>query len=150
MKEKQRSEDKKKVKEKKSFFAYVPFTQPHVPSLPHPDFDGKTGNGEFADVLAEIDHRAGQMLDSIDDLDIRNNTIVIWTSDNGPDFLLPWPGSAGPWRGYVNTPTEGSIRTPFMIRWPDKVKAGRVSNEIVHVVDIIFVNKHNIHRRTSC
>ena len=80
---------KKKVKEKKSFFAYVPFTQPHVPSLPHPDFDGKTGNGEFADVLVEIDHRAGQILDSIDDLDIRNNTIVIWTSDNGPDFLLP-------------------------------------------------------------
>ena len=80
---------KRKVKEKEPFFAYVPFTQPHVPSLPHEDFDGYTGNGEFADVLAEIDFRAGQILDSIDELGIRNNTIVIWTSDNGPDFVLP-------------------------------------------------------------
>lgn len=127
---------KRKVKKKEPFFAYVPFTQPHVPSLPHENFDGYTGNGEFADVLAEIDFRAGQILDSIDELGIRNNTIVIWTSDNGPDFVLPWPGSAGPWRGYVNTATEGGIRTPFMIRWPGKVKAGRVSNEIVHIVDI--------------
>jgi arylsulfatase len=119
------------------FFAFVPFTQPHLPTLPHPDFEGKTGNGNYADVLAEIDHRAGQVLDAIDELGLREETLVIWLSDNGPEYFYPHHGTAGPWRGNYFTAWEGSLRAPFLIRWPGKIPAGKVSNEIVHVVDIL-------------
>jgi arylsulfatase len=125
------------VKEKKPFFCFVPYTQPHLPTLPHPDFDGKTGNGHYADVLAEIDYRAGQILDAIDKLKIRDNTVVIWLSDNGPEYFYPWHGTAGPWRGNYFTALEGSMRAPFLIRWPGKIAEGSVSNEIVHVVDLL-------------
>ena len=128
---------KRSTAAKEPFFAFVPFTQPHLPTLPHPDFKDKTGNGHYADVLAEIDHRAGQILDAVDALGIRDETIVIWLSDNGPEYFYPWHGTAGPWRGNYFTAWEGSLRAPFLIRWPGKVPAGTVSNEIVHVVDIL-------------
>jgi arylsulfatase A-like enzyme len=60
---------------------------------------------------------------------------VVFTSDNGPEAMEPWQGSSGPWRGYYFTHMEGSLRTPFIIRWPGRIGAGRVSNEIVHEVD---------------
>lgn len=119
------------------FFAFVPFTQPHLPTLPHPDFEGITGNGHYADVLAEIDFRSGQILDAITELGVEKDTIVIWLSDNGPEYFAPWHGTAGPWRGNYFTIWEGSLRVPFMIRWPDRIKAGATSNEIVHLVDIL-------------
>ena len=128
---------RRSVKEKQPFFAFVPFTQPHLPTLSHPDFDGQTGNGHYADVLAEIDFRAGQVLDAIDDLGIKDDTLVIWFSDNGPEFFYPWHGSAGPWRGNYFTAWEGSLRAPFVARWPGKIPAGGVTNEIVHVVDLL-------------
>ncbi len=127
---------KRSVKEKKPFFAYVPFTQVHIPAEPHPDFKGKTGNGRWADVLTEMDHRVGQVLDAIDDLKIRDNTIVIWMSENGPEEIFPHNGARGPWRGTYFTGYEGSLRTSFLVRWPKKVKAGSVSNEIVHITDV--------------
>jgi arylsulfatase A-like enzyme len=119
----------------KPFYAYVPFTLVHVPALPNPKFAGKTGHGDFADCLAEMDAHVGEILDAIDELKIRDNTIFIFTSDNGPDPTAPSNGWSGPWRGYYFTHMEGSLRTPFIIRWPGKVPAGRVSNEIVHEVD---------------
>jgi len=119
----------------KPFFAYVPFTQVHYPTLPHPDFAGKTGHGDFADSLAEMDHHVGQVLDAIKELGIEENTLVVFTSDNGPEEMLPWRGWAGPWSGSYFTAMEGSLRVPFILRWPGKVAAGRVSNEIVHQVD---------------
>ncbi len=127
----------RQVRAKKPFFAFIPYTQPHVPTLPHPDFDGKTGNGNWADMLAEMDHRTGQILDAIDRLGIRNNTIVVWCSDNGPEEAPSWHGTAGYWRGHYFTALEGSLRTPFLIRWPGKIKAGSVSNEIVHITDMM-------------
>jgi arylsulfatase A-like enzyme len=128
---------KDKVKSNKPFFAYVPLTQPHMPTIPHKDFIGKTGNGDYADVIAEIDYRSGQMLDAVEKLGIRDNTIVIWFSDNGPEGTPGQQGTAGYWRGHYFTALEGSLRVPFMIRWPGKVPENRVSNEIVHVVDIL-------------
>jgi len=109
----------------------------HLPTLPHPDFQGNTGNGDFADVLSEIDTRVGQVLDAIDRLDIRDNTIVIWMSENGPEEIYPYNGTAGPWRGTYFTALEGSLRAPFIIRWPDQIEAGQVNNEIVHVTDLL-------------
>jgi arylsulfatase len=87
-------------------------------------------------MLAEMDHNVGQMLDAVDRLGIRDNTIVIFASDNGPEFVKPWDGWPGPWRGQYFTAWEGGIRVPFMIRWPGRVPAGRVSDEIVHAVDL--------------
>jgi arylsulfatase len=127
----------RKSKSGEPFFAFVPFTQPHIPTLPHDDFDGQTGHGPYSDVLAEIDHRAGQVLDAIDDLGIRDHTIVIWTSDNGPEELPPYQGTAGFWRGHYFTVLEGSLRTSFLMRWPGQIEPGRVSDEIVHIVDML-------------
>jgi arylsulfatase A-like enzyme len=126
---------KRSVQSGKPFYAYVPFTLVHFPTLPSPKFAGTTGYGDFPDALAEMDAHVGEILDAIDQLRIRDNTIVVFTSDNGPEATWPWQGSSGPWRGYYFTHMEGSLRTPFIIRWPGKIPAGRVSNEIVHEVD---------------
>jgi arylsulfatase len=126
----------RQTKSAKPFFMYVSLTQPHLPTEPDPAFKGKTGNGDWADMLAEMDYNAGEMLDAIDRLGIRDNTLVIFTSDNGAEFFQPWDGWSGPWRGAYFTALEGGIRVPFMLRWPGKVPAGRVSNEIVHGVDL--------------
>jgi arylsulfatase A-like enzyme len=121
---------------KRPFFAYATLTQPHLPTLPNSAFAGKTGHGDWADMLAEMDFNVGQMLDAVDRLGIRDNTIVIFASDNGPESVRPYDGWAGPWRGQYFTALEGGIRVPFMIRWPGRVPAGRVSDEIVHGVDL--------------
>jgi arylsulfatase len=119
----------------KPFYVYVPFTLVHFPTLPNAKFAGTTGFGDFPDALAEMDAHVGEIVDAIDHLKIRNDTIVVFTSDNGPEASWPWQGSSGPWRGYYFTHMEGSLRVPFIVRWPDRVRAGRVSNEIVHAVD---------------
>ncbi len=126
----------RQAKANKPFFAYVPLTQLHYPTLPHHDFAGKTGAGDFADSLVEMDVRVGQLIDFIDNSGLRENTVFIFASDNGPEFRRPWRGTAGPWTGTYHTAMEGALRVPFMIRWPGRVPAGVVSNEIVHVTDI--------------
>jgi arylsulfatase A-like enzyme len=126
---------KRNVGAGKPFYAYVPFTQVHFPTLPNPAFAGRTGFGDFPDALAEMDAHVGEILDALDQSGVRDNTIVVFTSDNGPEAAWPWQGSAGPWRGYYFTHMEGSLRVPFIIRWPGHIPAGRVSNEIVHEVD---------------
>jgi arylsulfatase A-like enzyme len=137
---------KKQVKAGKPFFLFVPYTQTHYPAIPHPDFKGKTGNGTWADILTQIDAYNGMLLDAVDDLGIRDNTIFIFTADNGPEALpvgtssktivYPIQGSAGPWRGSLFTGFEGSLRVPFAARWPGKIPAGSVSNEIIHEMDL--------------
>lgn len=126
---------KRNVEAGKPFYAYVPYTLVHFPTLPNPKFAGGTGNGDFPDALAEMDSNVGQLLDAVDDLKARDNTIFVFTSDNGPEATWPWQGSSGPWRGYYFTHMEGSLRVPFIVRWPGHVAAGRISNEIVHEVD---------------
>ncbi len=119
----------------KPFYAYIPFTLVHYPTLAHPDFQGKTKNGEFADSLAEMDHHVGELLDAVKAAGVEDDTIFVFTSDNGPEEMLPWRGWAGPWSGSYFTAMEGSCRVPFIMRWPERVPAGAVSNEIVHCVD---------------
>jgi arylsulfatase A-like enzyme len=120
----------------KPFYAYVSSSMVHMPTLPNPEFAGKTGNGDWADCLAEMDYRTGQILDALNDAGVEQNTLVIFASDNGPEATDPWEGDSGPWRGTYFTAMEASLRAPFIIRWPGKVPAGRVSNEIVHIVDM--------------
>ena len=118
------------------FFAYVSFSLVHEPVLPNPEFAGRTGNGDWADCLAEMDYRTGQILNAIKQSGIEDNTIVVFASENGPEATHPWQGDSGPWRGTYFTAMEASLRAPFLIRWPGKIPAGRVSNEIVHMVDL--------------
>ncbi len=118
------------------FFAYVPITQMHYPTIPHRDFEGRTGAGDFADVMVEMDHRVGELLDTVNRLGIAENTLFIFASDNGPEFRRPWRGSAGMWQGTYHTAMEGGLRAPCILRWPGRIAAGRVSNDIVHVVDL--------------
>jgi arylsulfatase A-like enzyme len=120
----------------KPFLMYVSLTQPHLPTEPNPAFRGRTGNGDWADMLAEMDHNVGTLLDAVDRLGIAKDTLVIFTSDNGPEYFKPWDGWAGPWRGQYFTALEGGIRVPFMARWPGRIVPGRTSNEIVHGVDM--------------
>src|SRR5687767_12392275 len=127
---------RRQAKARKPFFAYVPLTQLHYPTIPHHDFAGRTGAGDFADSMAEMDHRVGQVLDELEALKAAGEALVIFASDNGPEFRRPWRGTAGPWTGTYHTSMEGALRAPFMIRWPGEVPAGRVSNEIVHVTDL--------------
>jgi arylsulfatase len=136
----------KSVDEEKPFFIYLPYTATHFPTVPHPDFKGKTGNGAWADLLAQIDSYVGELQDKIEELGVDENTIFIFTADNGPEATnynstsltveTPTQGSAGPWRGTLFTGFEGALRVPFIIKWPGKIEPGRVSDEIVHAMDL--------------
>jgi arylsulfatase A-like enzyme len=126
----------RQVKAGKPFFAYIPYTMVHMPVLPSAEFNGKTGNGMWADTLAQTDAYVGELLDMVDKLGIKDDTIFIFTSDNGPEMLEPWTGWSGPWRGTYFTGLEGSLRVPFIVRWPGNIPAGAVSNEIMHEMDI--------------
>ncbi len=118
------------------FFLYYPMTQLHVPAQSHPDFAGKTPAGEIGDAMAELDANVGRLLDALDRMKIASNTIVLWCTDNGAEQRRPWRGSSGPWSGFYNTVMEGGIRTPCIVRWPGRIPAGRVTNGIVHEIDI--------------
>jgi len=123
--------------ENKPFYAYVSFTNVHPPSIPHPDFEDATDSSfPVPKTLAELDYRAGEILDVLDELELADNTIVVWASDNAAGTLLgETGGSAGYWRGFFGSGWEGSIRTPAMVRWPDQIPAGAVTDEIVATYD---------------
>jgi arylsulfatase A-like enzyme len=133
--------------EGKPFYLYLPYTQVHIPPIPDPEYAGKTRRGNWADLLTQMDDFTGKVLDTLDELGVAQDTIVVWSSDNGPDttYRFPagdpdpfggqWRGSSGPWRGGLFTSLEGFNRTPCIVRWPGKVPAGKVSNELVHEVD---------------
>ncbi len=127
---------KRKAKTDKPFFAYLPYTQTHEPVDAHPDFKGTTRNGAFADVLAQTDAYIGELLGTIDELGLKQDTIFIFTSDNGREGVPRSFGFTGPWRGSMFSPYEGSLRVPFLIRWPEKIPAGQVSNDIIHQIDV--------------
>ena len=134
------------VKSKKPFFLYLPYTATHFPTMPHPNFENKSGNGPWADLLMQIDSYLGELQDKIDALGVSENTIFIFTADNGPESLdhnstnmtveTSVQGSAGPWRGTLFTGFEGALRVPFVVKWPEKIKAGMSSDEIVHAMDL--------------
>jgi arylsulfatase len=132
--------------EGRPFFVYLPYTATHFPTLPHPDFRGSTGKGAWADLLAQIDAYTGRLLDAVEELGIQENTIFIFTADNGPEsgarggtnltVETAIQGTAGPWRGTLFTGYEGALRVPFVIRWPGRVSSGSSSDEIVHAMDL--------------
>jgi arylsulfatase len=120
------------------FFLFVAWTRPHYPNFTSPEFEGASRIGVYGDSLMELDHNTGRVLDAIEKSGLKDETIVVFMSDNGPMRTNTWPdsGSAGPFRGELGDPLEGSIRTIGMIRWPDKINSG-TSNEMFSTMDFM-------------
>jgi arylsulfatase len=113
------------------FFTWFAASRMHVWTHLKPESEGVTGLGVFADGMVEHDKHVGHLLDLLDELGIADNTIVIWSTDNGAE-VFSWPdGGTIPFRGEKNTTWEGGFRVPAMVRWPGNIPAGSVSNGIV-------------------
>jgi len=130
---------KKQASAKSPFFLMIGWTRPHFPNDVGPEFAGKSGTGKYGDSVVELDQRTGEVLDAIEEAGIKDNTMVIFVSDNGPtttggslDEL--YNGDTGPFRGELGDAYEGSIRTVGMIRWPGKIKPS-VNNEMIAIHD---------------
>ena len=122
-------------KAKKPFFVWYNTTRMHVWTRLKDESKGVTGQGIYADGMAEHDGMVGQLLKKLDDLGIADNTIVMYSTDNGAE-LMTWPdGGMIPFRGEKNTTWEGGFRVPMMVKWPGKIKPGQISNEIISMED---------------
>jgi arylsulfatase A-like enzyme len=124
----------------KPFFTYIALSHLHPPEKVHPDFDQTNPSrlGGYADLIAEMDYRVGQIVDCVDQAGIAEKTLIVFSSDNGAGLIdaAPQGGSSGPWRGgFMTPPWEGSMRVPAMVRWPGKVPAGVVSEEMLSAHD---------------
>jgi arylsulfatase A-like enzyme len=121
------------------FFTYVGLSHMHPPEAVHPDFDQTSPDrlGQYADLIAEMDHRVGQIVDCIDQAGVADNTLIVFSSDNAAgDIPAIQGGSNGPYRGsFMTPPWEGSMRVPAMVRWPGKVPAGVVTEEMLSAHD---------------
>ncbi len=122
----------------KPFFLYVPHPQPHVPLYVSDKFKGKSERGLYGDVIAEIDWSVGEILKALKEDGIDDNTLVIFTSDNGPWLSYgDHGGSALPLREGKGTAWEGGVREPCVMRWPGKIPAGTVCSEPGMNIDIL-------------
>lgn len=125
----------KSVRENKPFLVWFNATRMHYHTHVPAEYKGRSGLNEYADGMMQHDDHVGSLLSKLDELGIAENTIVIYTTDNGP-HLNEWPDAAiTPFRGEKNTNWEGGYRVPAFVRWPGKVAAGSVSNEIVSHLD---------------
>ena len=120
------------------FFLYVPHSMVHVPLFVSDKFKGRSNAGLFGDVVMEIDWSVGQILDAIDDNGLGENTLVIFTGDNGPWLSYgDHAGSAGPFREGKGTMWEGGIREPTIMRWQGRIPAGSECAELSSTIDIL-------------
>ena len=125
----------RQVKAGKPFFTWMNTTRMHVFTHLKADSLGKTGKGIHADGMVEHDGHVGQLLDQLDELGIAENTIVLYTTDNGAEIAL-WPdGAMTMFHGEKGTTWEGGFRIPMMVRWPGVVKPGTEVNDIVTLMD---------------
>jgi len=119
------------------FFLYVPHSMPHVPLYVSKKFRGKSGQGTYGDTIMEIDWSVGEILKALKRYKLEDNTLVIFTSDNGPWLSYGnHAGSAGHLREGKATVFEGGVREPCIMRWPGKIPAGRVCNELAVTFDL--------------
>ena len=126
---------RKSVKEGKPFFVWWNGTRMHFRTHVKEELRGVSGQNEYGDGMVEHDMHIGKFLDLLDELGIADNTIVFYSTDNGP-HKNTWPDAGvNPFRGEKNTNWEGGWRVPAMIKWPNNIEAGSVSNEIVSGMD---------------
>ncbi|MEO0415295.1 MAG: sulfatase-like hydrolase/transferase, partial [Verrucomicrobiota bacterium] len=133
----------KQSKTDEPFFLYFAFPSPHAPIIPNDEFDGKTEAGPYGDFVYETDDSCGQILKALEDHGVAENTIVIFSADNGPEkYAYPrdenfghW--SAEPFRGLKRDIYEGGHHVPFIIKWPGKTQAGSICDALVSQIDIM-------------
>jgi arylsulfatase len=126
---------KEQHKAGKPWFVWWNGTRMHFRTHVKDELRGISGQDEYSDGMVEHDMHIGKFLKILDDLNIADNTIVFYSTDNGPHYNT-WPDAAStPFRGEKNTNWEGGWRVPAMVRWPGKIKAGSISNEIMHHMD---------------
>ena len=124
-----------KANKDKPFFVYLPHTMPHLPIFASEQFRGKSANGIYGDAVEEVDWSVGQILAALKEQGLDDNTLVIFTSDNGA-----WPpagGSNKPLRGHKGTTWEGGMREPFVARWPGRIPAGVICEEVATSMDML-------------
>tara|TARA_A100001391_G_scaffold200603_2_gene185538 strand:+ start:4800 stop:6335 length:1536 start_codon:yes stop_codon:yes gene_type:complete len=122
-------------REKKPFFVWFNSTRMHYYTHVKEEQLGASGQGFYNDGMVEHDGHVGALLDKLDELGIAENTIVVYSTDNGPHYNM-WPDAAiTPFRGEKNTNWEGGFRVPAMVRWPDSIKAGGISNQVMSHLD---------------
>lgn len=124
------------------FFLYVPLTAPHTPWMPKNEFRGKTKVDWYGDFVTEVDWALGQIVQAVEDAGFKDNTLVVFTSDNGSH----WPAAQiekfghranGPWRGQKSDIHEGGHRVPFICRWPGRIKPGTQSRQTICLTDLL-------------
>ncbi len=132
-----------KENHEKPFFLYLPHAMPHVPLAASQNFRGKSGQGLFGDVLMEIDWSVGEVMRALEMHGLSNNTLFIFTSDNGP-----WrtygnhAGSTGGLREGKGTAWDGGVKVPCIMRWPGRIAAGSVCNKLVAAMDLLPTIAH--------
>ncbi len=126
---------------KNPFFIYFDPPSPHTPIVPNKEFLGKSGAGDYGDFVLEIDHYVGKILDALDRLKLSDNTLIVFSSDNGPETycyerIKSYKHySMGALRGAKRCAWEGGHRVPFIVRWPGVVKPGQRCDELVGLTD---------------
>lgn len=133
----------------KPFFLYLAHSMPHTPLSASPAFKGKSAGGLYGDVIEELDWSVGEVLKALKESGVDQQTIVIFTSDNGPwqympdrmyqeGYVQPWDaGSAGPLKGAKGSSYEGGFRVPCIIRWPAAIPAGQVTPQVATSMDLL-------------
>ena len=128
----------------KPFFLYHSMQAVHLPSFAADNFKGKTSAGPHGDFIYEMDYIVGQLLKTLEQLGVAENTLVMFASDNGPEVPTVLDmrkthnhDGAQPWRGVKRDQWEGGHRTPFMVRWPGKVKAHSTSDQLMSLTDVM-------------
>ena len=117
------------------FFLYLPYTAPHFPVDAHPEWEGRSEFGVYGDVVEELDARVGEVLELLEELGIRRQTIVLFCSDNGPQ--RGEDASAEPFRGQKWSPLEGGTRVPCIVNWPGVIPAGLETDALISAIDLL-------------
>jgi arylsulfatase A len=117
------------------FFLYLPHNMPHIPLHASADFVGKSQRGIYGDAIQELDWSTGEILRTLKELGLDENTLVMFLSDNGPNTATG--GRTGPLNGSKGSNLEGGVRVPFVARWPGKIPAGTVSAEPITIMDLL-------------
>lgn len=124
------------------FFLYLALAAPHTPWLPQPDSEGRSRAGMYGDFVADVDDAVGRVLQALDRNDQSQDTLIVFTSDNGPvwypaDVERLGHSSTGPWRGMKSDSWEGGHRMPFVVRWPGNAPAGSTTHQTVCFTDLM-------------
>ncbi len=132
-----------RAKEEQPFFLYFSMTSPHDPIVPSKKFQGKSGIAPIADFVMETDWSAGRVMQAIDEAGLAENTIVVFTADNGHSHYTGWEQlvaaghqPSGPYRGHKGDVWEGGHRVPLIVRWPGHIEAGAGSDQMVCLTDL--------------